>query len=79
MSWGQGPGRHATHLDRTGEQMSVVRETRGERRAVKEGELGPAFGQLLLGLEGIDLAPKVQHIVLGGRDVDGLRGWGQRL
>lgn len=54
--------------------MAVVGKTGCEGRTVKKGVLFPSLGQFLLGLEGVNLPPKLEHIVLRGGDVDRLGG-----
>lgn len=44
-------------LDRTGENVAVVGEAGGERRAVVEDVLGEMLGAFELGFEGIDFVP----------------------
>lgn len=63
------------YLDGTGEQVAVVGETGSEGGTVKEGELGAALGELLLGLERVNRPPEVKHVVLGGGDMDRLGRW----
>lgn len=45
-------------LDGAGEDVAVVRETGGERRAVVEDVLGEVLSSFELCLEGIDLSPE---------------------
>jgi hypothetical protein len=64
-----------THLDGTGENVAVVGKTGRKGRAVVERVLGATLGELLLSLEGVNLTPEVEHIVLRSRDVDRLGGY----
>jgi hypothetical protein len=59
-----------TYLDGTSEQVAVVGKASSKGRTVKEAVLGLALGQLLLGVERIDLTPELEHVVLGRGDVD---------
>lgn len=44
-------------FDCAGQNVSVMREAGGERRAIVEDVLGEMFGALELGFEGIDFVP----------------------
>jgi hypothetical protein len=61
---------HPTHLDRPGQQVPVMRLARGKWRAVKEAVLWLPLRELLRGLEGVNLAPVLEHVGLGRGDVD---------
>ena len=54
--------------------MTVVRLSSREGRSIVEAVLWLAFGELLLGLERINLVPVLENIGLAGRDVDGFGG-----
>ena len=49
--------------------MAVVRESCGEGRTIVEGEFGLALGQLELLVEGVDLLPESQDVLLLRREV----------
>ena len=52
------------YLDRTGEQMSVVRKASREGRPIVERVFWPALGQSQAGLEGIYLSPECDDFFL---------------
>lgn len=58
-------------LDGAGEDVAVVREPRGEGRAVVEDVLGEVLGALELGVEGLDVGPELEDPLLlaGEREV----------
>lgn len=56
-------------LDGTGGDMAVVRQSRGERRTIVEGELWSALRHLELLLEGIDLSPVGKYFLFLFREV----------
>ena len=55
---------NGTHLDSSRKQMTVVRQPSRERRAVVEGELGAALGELQARLEGINVPPILDDLFL---------------
>jgi hypothetical protein len=68
-------------LDGTQEQVSVMRQTSGERRTIVESEFAislalfePLLAQLLTGLERIDGSPELQDLFVVGGKGDGLEG-----
>ena len=61
------------HLDRSCEQMSVVRQAGRERRAVVEGVLGAAFRELQARLERVNLPPVLDDLFLLLREAEGAR------
>lgn len=65
-----------THLDRARQQVTIVRLASRERGTVIERELGLAFGELLGRLEGVNLAPVVEHGLFALWNVDRDRGCG---
>ena len=58
-----------TYLDGTGGDMAVVRQSRGERRTIVEGELWSTLRHLKLLLEGIDLSPVGKNFFFLFREV----------
>ena len=56
--------RHSV-LDRAHQQVSIVRQSCGKRRAVVKGELGPALALLVRRLKGLDLVPQLERLMLG--------------
>jgi hypothetical protein len=55
--------------------MTIMRLSSRKGRSVEEGELGLALGQLLRGLESINLVPVLENVELGRRDVNGGGGY----
>ena len=53
------------HLDSSCEQMTVVRQTSRERRAIVEGEALLAFGELQLCLKRINFSPELYGFFFG--------------
>ena len=63
------------YLDRTREQMSVVRKTSCEGRSVVERVLRPALGELQAGFESIYLSPECNDFFLFLGEAELGRDW----
>ena len=53
-----------TYFDGSGGDVAVVRHARGEGRAIVEGEGGFVLGELQLFVEGVDLLPVFEDLLL---------------
>jgi hypothetical protein len=81
MSGRIGVTRHHV-LDGTQEQVSVMRQTGGERRTIVESEfaislalLEPLLAQLLTGLERVNGSPEFENLFVVRGEGDGLEGY----
>ena len=57
-------------FDRTGKQMSVVRQTGGKRRAIVKNKLFAVFTQFQRFFEGIVFLPKLEDFLFHFREID---------
>ena len=58
-------------LDGSGQDVSIVRQTRSKGGPIVEGELWFVLRLLQAGLERVQLGPKLQDLFLLSREVDG--------
>ena len=64
-----------THLDRSSQYVSIVRQPSGKGRTIIEGVPWPILGLLERGLEGVELLPQLKDLLLLGWEVELIRHW----